>query len=470
MKTFYLHAGEPKTGSTALQHYCFKNRDKLCENNLYYVNTGRFPDPVNHWGLFPIKNERWIDLTKEINECDSENIMCSCECMHLSMLKNTNYEDEFKKISSYLPDCQIKFITYIRRIDDFSRSDYNQHFKLVQFLLSRNNIASINDIDNVFEYAYNKMFLEYNSWVNNSTRYYLFQLTEFIDKSAKYFGKENHILKIYDRKLLKNNNIIDDFFDTIGIDISDIPQDGLFTNEKIPDASLPLYQTLYDSGIPWESESIRAIQKKIFRLYSLPQGSDAGKFVNQTEINSLIERMDSLCPGYKDLFADRKCDFSFPEIDFDPKDRLLFDLLFSMYAQQHDLHAQQRGLRESLSCLESEMHDLHAQRRGWRESLSRLESEMHSPSFKNGIVSAIADNESYAASLKNAIISALYPNLFQRLVLQMFRLFYRLTRKREVYHHFRHRNVDFISRPDLYPSKILRQILRIFGPIPPIRR
>jgi hypothetical protein len=70
-------------------------------------------------------------------------------------------------------------------------------------------------------------------------------------------------------------------------------------------------------------------------------------------------------------------------------------------------------------------------------------------------------------ALTNAVITAIYPNLLQRLVLQTFRLFYRLTLKREVYRHFRHRNVDFISKPYLYPSKILRQILRVFGPIPP---
>lgn len=58
------------------------------------------------------------------------------------------------------------------------------------------------------------------------------------------------------------------------------------------------------------------------------------------EIEALIDAYDDLVPGYKNLFAEKKCSFDFPELDIPPRERLHFELLFSLYATNQALQNQ----------------------------------------------------------------------------------------------------------------------------------
>lgn len=40
--TLFLHIGRPKTGSTALQHFLMKNRQRLLDNGILYPLTGSY--------------------------------------------------------------------------------------------------------------------------------------------------------------------------------------------------------------------------------------------------------------------------------------------------------------------------------------------------------------------------------------------------------------------------------------------
>jgi hypothetical protein len=43
MKTVYLHIGNFKTGTSAIQASCSRNRDLLLENGIDYLLSGRTP-------------------------------------------------------------------------------------------------------------------------------------------------------------------------------------------------------------------------------------------------------------------------------------------------------------------------------------------------------------------------------------------------------------------------------------------
>jgi hypothetical protein len=133
----------------------------------------------------------------------------------------------------------------------------------------------------------------------------------------------------------------------------------------------------------------------------------------EAEIAAMINELEALAPGYKDLFKDRPCSFSFPEIDLDPKELLKFDLLCSLY--KHVLSLEDR----------------------------------------------IADR------MTAEINRILFPNPMQRLVLLCCRPMLTLSLPKGQYAVFRKTPDDFLAATDRYSAKRLRKILRFFGPLPP---
>jgi hypothetical protein len=246
-----------------------------------------------------------------------------------------------------------------------------------------------------------------------------------IETAIKLFGKENVIIRLYDRSLLKEGSSVVDLFDAMGIALQGELLEAARErrdNSKIPDETLPFLSKLVqimDLGDPDPAKDMpfaRAIASKIEAAFDpAQQGSGTGLGM-EAELQAVIDKFEALAPGYKNLFKDRPCSFSFPEIDLDPKELLKFDLLCSLY--KNDFRRQQTfaGLKEEI----------------------------------------VADIE-----------RALFPNLMQRLALFLASPVLKLSWPRERYAVFRKLPNYFLAAPDRYPVKRLRQILRFFGPIPP---
>lgn len=216
-RTVYLHMGVSKTGTTAIQAMCYKNRDKLLKDGIYYpIDYSYQPGEVfschngNIGTLFTGGKSSLKEMVQKI--CAStknyEVSLISTESMWFEILDKKEFLDLFAEIA---PDVKIKVIVYIRRQDDYIESLYREFVKSSNF---ERHIDELLDII-VHESDEEVCKREKNGvceYILNSAHYYR-QLMDIVDS----IGKENLICRIYDRRILKEGDICEDFFEILGV-------------------------------------------------------------------------------------------------------------------------------------------------------------------------------------------------------------------------------------------------------------
>ncbi len=231
-----LHIGFHKTGTTAIQEFCYRNREKLLNNiGIYYPNTYGFPGHYVYSfalkGYFPLwiptelrksENELLFDLKKEIENAKTKRILLSAEDF-------IGIPFKLRKVVEFLNPSRIKILCYIRRQDRMIESLYNESVK---------NIDSSNFFTR-FEYV-SYMSLNYYNYMKN--------LVDLLEKTSNEIEIS---LRIYQKDFNKKWDIIEDFCDAIGIKKS------AFTEEKV-EANVSLS--------PTSTEALKRIKRK----YLLP--------------------------------------------------------------------------------------------------------------------------------------------------------------------------------------------------------
>lgn len=204
MKTLYIHIGSPKTATTTLQATFKKNRQFLEDKGIYYFKDDAFM--AHHrltWALrekFNLPNHgvrkkiESLDIVvgkylDEINHTDAEKIILSSEGFFslgreapaaIHLLKET-----FKEFN-------VKVIVYLRRQDKFLESNYAQSVKAAPF--DRRTVSDL-----LFEVTTRDLYDYY----------------DHIQPWATLFGKENIIVREFEKNQLINGNIIEDFLSVI---------------------------------------------------------------------------------------------------------------------------------------------------------------------------------------------------------------------------------------------------------------
>ena len=191
-----FHIGLPKTATSSLQHFFHKNANLLQEDfNILYPKSGRTKScPSSHFRLFfSFQNKDHFLCPKDIGSPEfemnlilneskymSDQILISCEYLIFLSI------NEFMKLKKIINDrYEIKFIIYLRRIDDHIISLTNQ--KVKSNILSNKKINLSNTI---------KMRVD---------------IYKKIEKLTKIFGVNNIIYRIYDYDKFFENNINKDF-------------------------------------------------------------------------------------------------------------------------------------------------------------------------------------------------------------------------------------------------------------------
>ncbi|MGN0460161.1 MAG: hypothetical protein ACI4HL_04520 [Ruminococcus sp.] len=218
MKTLYLHIGIPKTATTSIQNFCAKNRDLLSEKGFYYPESFHVYKNINTdrnahflFGILKdengkrrykyegkIRREGLAHIVKLFEEHD--NIILSDEsiwwatCFHRKDLWDMLKEESEKHNYS------IKIIVYLRRQDEFLLSRYNQLVK------------AMNSHSESFEEYYNNCMTE---------RRKIVEYCEKIDGIAEVLGKENIIVKRFDRDFFYKGDVIADFLHIFGLELTD---------------------------------------------------------------------------------------------------------------------------------------------------------------------------------------------------------------------------------------------------------
>lgn len=195
----YLHIGTQKTGSSTLQHFMRLNRRALAERGYNFVHA--FRDWSDHNRLARelrggnMEMPRLKATVAEIRESELPHHLISGEEMfHIRAAR---------RLGNHLPDDlkgQVRIVAYLRRPDDLMEALYKQRVKSAE--IEPQPIAYLRRAS--FEYRYRPVLEAY----------------------AEVFGREAMTVRPYSRKLLKNNDIVDDFFATIGVDdVAGLPRD-----------------------------------------------------------------------------------------------------------------------------------------------------------------------------------------------------------------------------------------------------
>jgi hypothetical protein len=200
--SLYVHIGSPKTGTTALQKFIRVNRDTLENNNLRYPDTASkamnylafsmldsVPELVHQLPIDMNELYATLELGGEVNVISAEAFFVCSSDKYLGAALPT-------RLRLLLTDkCDVKIIVYLRRQDKFIESIYSQYVKLH----AHSSFYTKTIQDFIEEYS---CYLDYYKILSNW---------------AQVFGRENIIVRVYEKGQLKDCDIVSDFISTIGL-------------------------------------------------------------------------------------------------------------------------------------------------------------------------------------------------------------------------------------------------------------
>jgi len=253
---FILHIGLPRTGTSSIQVFLGKYADVLLrEYSVLYPKTGRGRDPrlnleypvhfLYPLSILPIGKKLYGDqidvkllknsLLKEIEQHKPRTVVLSAE--HFSHLNKKEIK-RFKELYEF-PITDI--IIYIRRQDLFIESLYRQYVRDHNSKLSSRFKEFVEDV------------LTFG-WEGETLKYY-----EYLTYWKETFPHTRIFVRIYDKKLFPEGNVVLDFLSILGI-------------------SLPSEQTKLEVNISLSHISTLSLKKINENFDSLPQ--DHIKVVN----------------------------------------------------------------------------------------------------------------------------------------------------------------------------------------------
>jgi len=211
-KTLFIHIGTGKTGTTSIQKYLKENSEFInYKYNLNYCKSGR-GDSINHRALdFNSVNNNLSSYKKvvaninllinEINQHNSKYHLISDE--NFPGLNSREIELYKKKLGGKF---NIKVIVYLRRQDKYLESWYKQVIKTGSYAT---------DVNILFSQLFKRGILNYY---------------DLVKSWADIFEKENVIVRLYEKNLLINQNVIDDILYAI---LNDCPAGTLNYKENL---------------------------------------------------------------------------------------------------------------------------------------------------------------------------------------------------------------------------------------------
>ena len=146
MKTIYLHVGNLKTGTSAIQQFCSDQRNELLDSGYDYLRCARPKKNVTNHGKIPISLMQkygahvplWYGdsddfetirqrVTDEINSSNCDNIIISSEEFYrIAGYGKKKQELIAADLYSLFADFTVKVVMYVRDPLEFSKSWYNE--------------------------------------------------------------------------------------------------------------------------------------------------------------------------------------------------------------------------------------------------------------------------------------------------------------------------------------------------------
>lgn len=212
MKTIYLHIGQTKTATTTLQAFFHDNRDWLANRGVYYLECPpEHKIQAQHRFLaeslagiplpMPERVAEWTYLRGKIEETTHDRILISEEVFwHIFEHRREEKIQVIDWIRKQLAEYDVRIICYLRRQDKWIESWYNQIVKTDVTSHARMTYAEFIDIYRQYG------LLDYNAALR---------------PWEEVFGRENMIVRPFERRHFLDGDIISDFLRILSLRLDD---------------------------------------------------------------------------------------------------------------------------------------------------------------------------------------------------------------------------------------------------------
>lgn len=217
MKTLYLHIGTPKTATTAIQRFCYDNREVLEKNGYYYPMFDYTIPNVQKYRngnflicrLYDEKRNRLTEQENEIHTDGMNKLLGYFEQYDKVILSDegiwnrVKYEPNncWQNIKEQLIEkgIVVKVIVYLRRQDEFIFSWWNQQIK--------EGVSGYSGLSGI-------------TWqeMTKTTPYIKLNYYDILNQISEYIGKENIIVRVFDKRLFVGGTIHTDFLNAIDLE------------------------------------------------------------------------------------------------------------------------------------------------------------------------------------------------------------------------------------------------------------
>lgn len=219
MKTLYLHIGTPKTGTSAIQAFCSNNQAVLnskgyCypimpytypgigrNRNAAFLQCGIYKDKVRQIAEEKKRIAEGIAIVREYFET-YDNVILSDEGLWIaSYEKRKTLWTDLKEYSEKY-HFTVKVVVYLRRQDMFMDSRWRQRIK--------GNGCRRTRID-----------ISWTDYINNLPEAVQLDYYAALEKISSVFGRENVIVRRFDRKYFTDGMVQADFLNVVGLEMTD---------------------------------------------------------------------------------------------------------------------------------------------------------------------------------------------------------------------------------------------------------
>ncbi|MBR1634517.1 MAG: hypothetical protein IJ682_05575 [Lachnospiraceae bacterium] len=228
MSTVYLHIGMPKTATTALQTFLPLNQKILNRQGFVYPDMPFHFDGIGirrngHFLTFWMRRKQHPEWKKGFEVVEKatrryENIILSDENLWSRQRLKKFWKRVKKKI--YRMNADIKVIVYLRRQDDQVESHWNQKVKSYKVHIT-------------------KSFEDYMR--DGGYDYMPFDYDKALDRIADRIGKENLIVRPFEKQQFVGGTIFSDFINALGLEYTDEYELPPYTaNVRLPDNAVEI--------------------------------------------------------------------------------------------------------------------------------------------------------------------------------------------------------------------------------------
>ena len=335
-KVLYMHVGTPKTGTSALQQFFLQNMEILKKYNIYYPRGigGNVTE-------ITLSNDSLEEKAAQIDRMfgENENMLISCEAIWVIYHNNKQF---FKALCDL--GITVKVIVYLRKQEEYLESMIRQKTKEGFWFTKQKDWANLN-IENEQDVKFVKRVMNEMHYLNG------------LNSMADVIGKENVIVKVYEKEQMKDNNIFSDFLQILGIEMTaEFTKPKQAINPSLDDSMLEIKRMMNEvaKGKLGEKELQKMSLASLLEVASFKDNkvSNSLQFSrqqidlirnqyadeNEEIAKTFLNRQDGILFHYKDKESvkDKNADISDREL-LEDTIRVMFNMLLNMQKRIGDL-------------------------------------------------------------------------------------------------------------------------------------